>query len=201
MKTNKEIYKNAFNEVHAPAELSGKVEVSKMEHVKRRSFKGLKIAVSAFAALLFLVVVSNGICYAATGDTWITKVKVIINGEETEADMTWHQEGDCTVGTVEYEVPEGKAKEIFVFDEGADIGENPEIGKYYDSLRVTNSELLVENDRTYLVLGKSKTDITEDFADGEATGEIEIDGVQYVYTVTGTAEDYDISFETPDMKE
>lgn len=195
MKTNKEIYKNAFNEVHAPAELSGKVEVSKMEHVKRRSFNGLKIAVSAFAALLFLVVVSNGICYAATGDTWITKVKVIINGEETEADMTWQQEGDYTVGTVEYEVPEGKAQEIFVFEEGADIGENPEMEIDYDSSALIEGELVVENDRTYFVVEDSKTDITEDFADGEATGEIELDGVQYVYTVTGTAEDYNVSVE------
>ncbi len=196
MKTNKEIYKNAFDEVHAPAELSGKVKVSKMEHVKRSSFKGFKIAVSAFAALLFLVVVSNGICYAATGDTWITKVKIIINGEETEADMTWHQEGDYTVGTVEYEVPEGKAQEIFVFDDGESLDENPEID--YNSSTPAEGRLEVENDRTYLVAEDSKVDITEDFKDGKAAGEIELDGVKFVYTVTGTVESYDISL---DVKE
>lgn len=190
MKTNKEIYKNAFDEVHAPAELFGKVEVSQMEHVKRRSFKGLRIAVSAFAALLFLVVVSNGICYAATGDTWITKVKVIIDGKETEADMTWHQEGDYMVGTIEYEVPEGR--EISVCDEG-DVDGNSEIE--YNTPGLTEGRLEVENDRIYLVVEDSKVDITEDFTDGEATGSIELAGVQYVYTVTGTAEDYDVSFD------
>lgn len=190
MKTNKEIYKNAFDEVHAPAELFGKVEVSQMEHVKRRSFKGLRIAVSAFAALLFLVVVSNGICYAATGDTWITKVKVIIDGKETEADMTWHQEGDYMVGTIEYEVPEGR--EIFVCDE-EDVDGNSEIE--YNTPRLTEGRLEVENDRIYLVVEDSKVDITEEFTDGEATGSIELAGVQYVYTVTGTAEDYDVSFD------
>ncbi|MBO5450412.1 MAG: hypothetical protein J6L77_04850 [Coprococcus sp.] len=190
MKTNKEIYKNAFDEVHAPAELFGKVEVSQMEHVKRRSFKGLRIAVSAFAALLFLVVVSNGICYAATGDTWITKVKVIIDGKETEADMTWHQEGDYMVGTIEYEVPEGR--EIFVCDE-EDVDGNSEIE--YNTPGLTEGRLEVENDRIYLVVEDSKVDITEDFTDGEATGSIELAGVQYVYTVTGTAEDYDVSFD------
>lgn len=190
MKTNKEIYKNAFDAVHAPAELSGKVEVSQMEHVKRRSFKGLRIAVSAFAALLFLVVVSNGICYAATGDTWITKVKVIIDGKGTEADMTWHQEGDYMVGTIEYEVPEGR--EIFVCD-AEDVDGNSEIE--YNTPRLTEGRLEVENDRIYLVVEDSKVDITEDFTDGEATGSIELAGVQYVYIVTGTAEDYDVAFD------
>ncbi len=43
---------------------------------------------------------SNGICYAATGETLITKITVRINGQETRQEVQWTKEEDVYQGQV-----------------------------------------------------------------------------------------------------
>lgn len=59
-------YKAMMGEVHASADLIGKVKGIPMEKTKKRT-TALKFATATCAALLGVFVVTNGVCYAATG--------------------------------------------------------------------------------------------------------------------------------------
>ena len=88
--------------------------------MNKKDFKfrnAVKFVAMAAAALAITVVASNGICYAATGETWIGKMKVLINGVETEQEVTWEQQEDMLVGTIEMEVEEGEPFEMEIVTE------------------------------------------------------------------------------------
>ena len=112
----KEKIRQVYDEIHAPEVLLGKVMEMKKDEFKGRRM--VKYIAAAVLALAITVVASNGICYAATGETWIGKIKVWINGVETEHDVTWHQEGDVLYGTIEMEVEEGEPFEMEIATEG-----------------------------------------------------------------------------------
>ncbi len=204
---NREYVRGAFEEIHAPDALIRKViNMSKKE--AKKNFK-LKYAVVALAAFAVAFAGSNGICYAATGETWVGKAIVYINGEKQEADIEWSQEGDTLVGEVSYEIEEGDVVEVIEV-ENADsdiVVEDVELEFFDDpssesgvggTANLTysygnNVELVEENGKIYLTSYNDKVDITEDFADGKATGTIQFDGATANFTVTGTVEEYDIS--------
>lgn len=75
--SNQSQYKAMMGEVHASADLIGKVKGIPMEKTKKRGM-ALKFATATCAALLGVFVVTNGVCYAATGETWVEKVTVWI---------------------------------------------------------------------------------------------------------------------------
>ena len=64
--SNSSQYKAMMGEVHASADLIGKVKGIPMEKTKKRT-TALKFATATCAALLGVFVVTNGVCYAATG--------------------------------------------------------------------------------------------------------------------------------------
>lgn len=68
--SNQSQYKAMMGEVHASADLIGKVKGIPMEKTKKRT-TALKFATATCAALLGVFVVTNGVCYAATGETWV----------------------------------------------------------------------------------------------------------------------------------
>lgn len=186
---NKEFYTDTFNEVHVPAAVLGKVRDMKMEKTTIKRQNKLRYAVSAVAVLAVCLIASNGICYAATGDTWIQKVTFYVNGEKQELDMTMHKEGDTLVGEVTREID---GKESYMIITGSDASES-------DQVMITDSadketSLVSEDDKIYLVIGDNlkRIDITEDFADGKCSGTVELEGVTYNYEVTGTLEDNSI---------
>ena len=111
----KEKIRQVYDEIHAPEVLLGKVLEMKKDEFKGRRM--VKYIAAAVLALAITVVASNGICYAATGETWIGKMKVWINGVETEQDITWRQEGDALYGTIEMEVEEGEPFEMEIVTE------------------------------------------------------------------------------------
>ena len=111
----KEKIRQVYDEIHAPEVLLGKVMEMKKDEFKGRRM--VKYIAAAVLALAITVVASNGICYAATGETWIGKMKVWINGVETEHDVTWHQEGDVLYGTIEMEIEEGEPFEMEIVTE------------------------------------------------------------------------------------
>ncbi|MBR6536074.1 MAG: hypothetical protein IKT67_02645 [Lachnospiraceae bacterium] len=98
----KENIKKIYDQIHAPEALLGKVMEMKKDTFKFRNC--VKYAVAAVAALALTFVASNGICYAATGETWISKIKVNINGNEVTPDVTWKEEDGNMVGTFEMEL-------------------------------------------------------------------------------------------------
>lgn len=186
---NKEFYTDTFNEVHVSATVLGKVRDMKMEKTTIKRQNKLRYAASVVAILAVCLIASNGICYAATGDTWIQKVTFYVNGEKQELDMTMHKEGDTLVGEVTREI---EGKESYMIITSSDASESDQV-MITDSANKETS-LVSEADKIYLVIGGNlkRIDITEDFADGKCSGTVELEGVTYNYEVTGTLEDNSI---------
>ena len=121
----KEKIRQVYDEIHAPEVLLGKVMEMKKDEFKGRRM--VKYIAAAVLALAITVVASNGICYAATGETWIGKMKVWINGVETEQDVTWQQDGDTLIGTLEMELEEGEPFEMEIVAEAGETDEFEEV--------------------------------------------------------------------------
>lgn len=97
---NQEKFKQTYDEIHAPEGLLGKVMDLHMEKKEFKTRNVVKAAVCAIAVTLGMFGAGNGICYAATGETLVTKMRVVINGEETEKDIEWTQKGDTYHGEI-----------------------------------------------------------------------------------------------------
>lgn len=90
--TNKEKYKQAFSVLHAST------DVRKEDIMKKKSaYMAKRIAVAAIALVVGFAG-SNGVCYAATGETWVEKVFVKVNGVEREATVTEFEDGTVCYG-------------------------------------------------------------------------------------------------------
>ena len=208
---NKEAIKHVYDEIHAPDALFGKV--MEMDKKKTKVRNVVKYAMGTVAAFALAFVTSNGICYAATGETWISKAIVYINGEATEQEIEWHQEGDLLYSEIQVPVEEGDEAKVEVFsfvtdneqpvdqviitsDSNNISSEAGMIEKNTDAVvseDMFSAELLQEDGKIYLVAEEEKIDITQDFSDGEATGTFSYCGLTMRYTVTGTVEECEIS--------
>ena len=199
---NRESVKRVYDEIHAPDALFGKVMEMDKKQSKARNI--VKYAMGTAAALALAFVTSNGICYAATGQTWISKAIVYINGEAMEQEIEWHQEGDLLYSTIEVPVEEGDEAQVEVFSFVADSeqmveqmmileGTNEELVIGAEQEDLFSVELLEEDGKVYLTAGEEKIDITDDLSDGEASGTFEYCGLTMTYLVSGTAGEYEIS--------
>ena len=199
---NRESVKRVYDEIHAPDALFGKVMEMDKKQSKVRNI--VKYAMGTAAALALAFVTSNGICYAATGQTWISKAIVYINGEAMEQEIEWHQEGDLLYSTIEVPVEEGDEAQVEVFSFVADSeqmveqmmileGTNEELVIGAEQEDLFSVELLEEDGKVYLTAGEEKIDITDDLSDGEASGTFEYCGLTMTYLVSGTAGEYEIS--------
>ena len=187
---NREYVRGAYDEIHAPDALFGKVMDMKNKEVKKFDKRNVLKYAAAFAAIAVAFAGSNGICYAATGETWVEKAYVYINGEKQEQEINYTQEGDTEVGEIQLEVDEDDDVEVSLVEEVVLTEENT------DSSMENTAEIKNENGKVYLVVLGETVDITEDFADGEAAGQVDCDGEMVNYTVTGTADAYEISLES-----
>lgn len=175
---NKEYVKNTYDEIHVPEALLGKV--MDMNGKKNRIRKITQYAVSAAAALAI----------------------VCVNGIEQEKEITWHQEGDVLYGEAQLdsgttsvtvtdavgENGQAEVEEIYFYQEtdggtgvGVDIGDAENEGEQVQYLEEKDG-------RIYLHVNDACVDITEDFADGEATGILETGKYTFKYIVTGDVE-------------
>lgn len=206
---NRDYVRGAYDEIHAPDALFGKVMDMKNKEVKKFDKRKVLKYAAAFMAFAIAFAGSNGICYAATGETWVEKAIVYINGEKQEVDMTWSQDGDTMVGQAEITTDDGVVYEVVeVPNEDGDVEVEDVVIEFTDNnvdefavdgdatgtyINENNvPQLKSEDGKVYLVVNDETVDITEDFADGEATGEIKYDGKIVDYTVTGSIDDHQI---------
>ncbi|MBQ9934269.1 MAG: hypothetical protein IJO70_00290 [Lachnospiraceae bacterium] len=187
---NRDYVRGAYDEIHAPDALFGKVMDMKNKEVKKFDKRNVLKYAAAFAAFAVAFAGSNGICYAATGETWVEKAIVYINGEKQEVDVTVTQEGDAAVAEMSLTVDENDDVVVSMVDE-AEVSTEDTVGSMSNT-----AELKAEDGKVLLVVYGQTVDITEDFADGEAGGQVEYDGEMVNYTVTGTADAYEISLES-----
>ena len=94
--------KKVYEQIHAPEALLGKVMEMKKDTFKFRNC--MKFAVAALAALVLTFVAGNGVCYAATGETLFSKIKVSINGKEVTPEVKWEERDGNMVGSFEMEL-------------------------------------------------------------------------------------------------
>lgn len=190
--SEQEKYKQMMNEIHVSDTTLRKVmemDMSKKMLNKKRMMKKMG---AVAAALTLCVVASNGICYAATGHSWVTKAIIYINGEKVEQDVVLEEQEDGTV-SFEVEAPDGEECAViqgFVMDGDENIE--------YDDVSSDGEDMLLgtvvdEDGKQFFKYGEEKLDITEDLADGEASGTIEISGDEYYYEITGQDGNYSVS--------
>lgn len=195
--SNQSQYKAMMGEVHASADLIGKVKGIPMEKTKKRT-TALKFATATYAALLGVFVVTNGVCYAATGETWVEKATVYINGEPVEMDVQMSQNGDTTVGEINYTVEdadgEGGEVQMTMISEVGDFDDTTyEIHDYTvegaeDGLPNADDMVLEPTDGHVVLApeGVEPIDLTDQLAtNGAAMGTYDKDGATYVYQVSG----------------
>ncbi len=196
---NKKWYQETFDQVHVPDKLLGKV--MDMEN-QTKAKKGWRYAMGALGTAFALFVASNGICYAATGETWVSRVTIYFNGGSIEKDVTWQDNGDGTfLGTVEMDSDEETGLVMFTHD--VDMTNNGTYSFEEDGMTADGNaeyvssviDCVVEEDEDGSVwvrvredgVCKAETDITADLADGFAEGELPCgDGFAYHYQVTQT---------------
>lgn len=209
--SNQSQYKAMMGEVHASADLIGKVKGIPMEKTKKRT-TALKFATATCAALLGVFVVTNGVCYAATGETWVEKATVYINGEPVEMDVQMSQNGDTTVGEINYTVEdadgEGGEVQMAMISEGGDFdGTTYEIHDYTVEGAEDGSpnadDMVLESSDGHVVLapeGVEPIDLTDELAaNGAATGTYEKDGATYGYQVSGEPGNWHASVHLEDV--
>ena len=183
--TNKEKYQQTFSVLKS----SRRIE---MEDLKMNKNMAMKRFVAAAAVVALCFGASNGICYAATGATWVEKMVVIFNGQEMEKPVQVTSMGN---GDFSYTMPaideNGYTQMTIVTDEeGMDatpvIVSSDEGTDAPDDWPVLSVE--EEAGRIYFSIGETKVDITEDFADGEASGTFVYNDLEYKFLVEGTVE-------------
>ena len=204
--TNHERYRAMMEDVCAPDALLRKVRGIPMEKTKVQ-MTAVRFATVAMAAVVGVFAVTNGVCYAATGETWVEKATVWVNGQPTEMDVQMSQNGDVTTGVIEYTVEDadGEGNDIVMTlaTEGGDVREGTfEITDYTKEGAAGEGSLpcqvLESKDGGVLVAveGIEPIDVTSQLAeDGVASGTCEKDGMTYAYEVSGTPGAYEASVE------
>ncbi len=187
---NRKYYQDTFDEIHASDHLLRKVESMKQtknNKIIRRAFK-LGYAAAAVAVIL---ISSNAIIYAATGNTWIEKVFVTLNGQKQEVEMTKSVDTDGNeVLTATFDVDDTEDITIVHNEDTA-----PSSQTSTDTPDIPAS-IITEGDKVYLKAAEKLIDITEDIKDGSCKGVFEQEETTYQYEITGTPEVYDISIST-----
>lgn len=204
---NEKWYKETFDQVHVPDKLLGKV--MDMEN-QTKAKKGWRYAMGALGTAFALFVASNGICYAATGETWVSRMTFFFNGEKVEKDVTWQDNGDGTfLGMVEMDSDE--EMDLFVATDVEDVtkaGGDCSFDVYGEGTEDLDSadcviDCGVEEDEDGSVwirvreggVCMAEADVTADLADGYAEGDIDGgDGFTFHYQVTQTeAGEYELA--------
>lgn len=196
-KDNYEFYTSTFDEVHASDELLRKVKNMTEAKPKKKIYAVRKVLYVA-AAVVVMLIASNAIVYAATGETWVEKiaVHVIANGDEQDVDVVKTTDEN---GNISYEMnieEKNGVKQSFIFggDGDVDIKDGETIVFETPGTEPTLTE---EDGKIYLEISamEFKEDITDDFADGKASVTInDTDGNKFIVNIEGTLESYEVSY-------
>lgn len=194
-KDNYEFYKSTFDEVYASDELLRKVKNMTETKPKKKIYAIRKVLYVA-AAIVIMLIASNAIVYAATGETWVETitVHVIANGDNQNVDMVKTTDEN---GNISYEMNIDEKNGViqsFGFSGDADIKDGDTVVFVTPGAEPT---LTKEDGKIYFELPAMdiKEDITDDFADGKASVTIDdADGNKLVVNIEGTFDEYVVSY-------
>jgi len=181
----KKYIQSTYEELHAPDELRRKVMNMSSNVMKKGMSMTKKLAVAAALAVV-LFAGSNGVAYAVTGNTWVETVmtKISVNGvlQDVEMDVKMREDGLVEYyGTVEAE--DGHEVGILILDDSVEERPGMIVMDINTNVVPERTEVVEEDGKLTLVVGEITLDITEDMADGTATGSFEKNGETYQYEV------------------
>ena len=164
--TNKEFMKHTYDEIHAPEALFGKVMDMNMEKKEMKRRNVVKYVVCTLAALVLTFFASNGVCYAATGESLVTKINVYVNGKATEEDINWTKDGDSYTGTVNFSPEEGEEVEFSVeTDNPAEVESDINVKTYTEENENGEMEEVVEMEINHIKEGEANSVTFEEKAE------------------------------------
>lgn len=203
--SNREKFKDTFEQVTMSEECFS--EIKGMKDIRKTS-KMLKYAGAIAAAFAIVILTGNGVCYAMTGNSIVeevqeiykklTKEEVMVNGEEHsdavvdsydgEDGLTYFELADGSKAGIVVKDPDHET--VFLFYRKDEEGTTSVIVKF-------KGEVHERDGRIYLDI-VDEMDITEDFADGVATGTFKhslsgcYDNENFEYCIEGTLENYTV---------
>lgn len=193
--TNKAHYHAMMDQVRAPERVLGRAKDITMEKTKRAPL-ALKYATVTMVALLSVFAVTNGVCYAATGETWVQHFTTTIDGQPVDITVKATDTENERVGEVIVTAKSnGEGVELSGDEAVGDVASSESVGFYVSTATDGGEAVVVEGEdgTVSLVIGSSEpVDITEDIADGRAEGTVTVDGDTVGYTVTGTSGAYEV---------
>lgn len=185
---NAQKYKDMMNTFEASPALLGKVSQMKENKVYRKHGVARKFGTIA-ASLALAFGASNVVCYAATGQTWVEKAIIHVNGSDKEVDMEVSQDGDSYIGIAQVD-----DNIVYAISSDSKEGLSEASNETFEATANENGfgQLVTENNKIFFVKDSNKIDITADFADGESIVTLNENGIELQYIITGTTSNYSI---------
>jgi len=187
-----EKYKQMMDEIHvSEATLRKVMDMDRNKKIANKR-KMMKRVGTIAAALLLCLGATNGISYAKTGHSLMAKVIFYINGEKVEKNVAFDESGN---GSISFEVKEATKGEcsVEVGDAADENGNSISSDVSSEEDEMLKGTVISKNGKQFFKYGKKEVDITEDLADGKASGTIESSGEKYHYEVTGKDGNYSVS--------
>lgn len=187
-----EKYKQMMGEIHvSEATLRKVMDMDRNKKIANKR-KMMKRVGTIAAALLLCLGATNGISYAKTGHSLMAKVIFYINGEKVEKNVAFDESGN---GSISFEVKEATKGEcsVEVGDAADENGNSISSDVSSEEDEMLKGTVISKNGKQVFKYGKKEVDITEDLADGKASGTIESSGEKYHYEVTGKDGNYSVS--------
>lgn len=187
-----EKYKQMMDEIHvSEATLRKVMDMDRNKKIANKR-KMMKRVGTIAAALLLCLGATNGISYAKTGHSLMAKVIFYINGEKVEKNVAFDESGN---GSISFEVKEPTKGEcsVEVGDAADENGNSISSDVPSEEDEMLKGTVISKNGKQFFKYGKEEVDITEDLADGKASGTIESSGEKYHYEVTGKDGNYSVS--------
>lgn len=185
-KNNKQFYKSTFDDIHASDELLRKVQAMNKEKTYKKTHAVRKV-IYIVAAAAILLVASNAVVYAATGESLFETILVVTVDDQSNEIVKTDLVGDDKVKYSE-SVDENGKKSISVSSDG----EN------FESDAVGDANLVSKDGRVYLEIAdlNYSIDITDDLADGKAEVKVkDADNKEHTVKITGNTESYTIEYD------
>ena len=124
----------------------------------------------------------------------MAKVIFYINGEKVEKNVAF-DESENGNGSISFEVKEPTKGEcsVEVGDAADENGNSISSDMLAEEIEMLDGTVISKNGKQFFKYGKEEVDITEDLADGKASGTIESSGEKYHYEVTEKEGNYSVS--------
>lgn len=195
----REKYKETFAEIHASEDLAIKLQtktktkdvlqVQEKSVILTQKFIGWRRIATLATIFVLLIAFSNGIAYAATGNTWVKSIVVSLNGTNYSVDMNV-EEGDGYILSQGWVMGDNGPVAVTIVN---DKDDREAVQDVIMHIYMSDTEIIEQEGKIFFKDGDVKIDITEDATDGNASGVYQIDNIMKQYKAEYTEEGWNVS--------